>query len=156
MWLSTRAIRRRGDPEWDGYIHSVGLAHWLEVRTIDSWCNKIIDLDRRGFGRERTTATAGALPDRSAALHGGPIDPGKVWIRNENVGQWNPVRAFRIGRVLDPMEPQCGTADRQFGHQPNSKLGFACAEGRKSRGPGGDPVKVSVVNRESECAKFGS
>lgn len=43
MWLSTRAIRRRGDPEWDPYIHSVGLTHLKEVRTIDSWCNPCLD-----------------------------------------------------------------------------------------------------------------
>ena len=39
MWLSTRRIRRSGDPEWDDYIQFVGLPHLREVRTIDSWRN---------------------------------------------------------------------------------------------------------------------
>lgn len=43
MWLSTRAIRRAGDPEWDGYVQFVGLPHLREVRTIDSWCNPCLD-----------------------------------------------------------------------------------------------------------------
>jgi len=43
MWLSTRGIRRRGDPEWDPYIHTVGLMHLWEVRTIDSWCNPCLE-----------------------------------------------------------------------------------------------------------------
>lgn len=42
MWLSTRGIRRAGDPEWDDYVHFVGLPHLREVRTIDSWCNPCI------------------------------------------------------------------------------------------------------------------
>lgn len=43
MWLSTRRIRRLGDPEWDDYIQSIGLPHLTEVRTIDSWCNPHVD-----------------------------------------------------------------------------------------------------------------
>lgn len=43
MWLSTRRVRRRGDPEWDGYIEFIGLPHLREVRTIDSWCNPCVD-----------------------------------------------------------------------------------------------------------------
>jgi hypothetical protein len=39
MWISTRKIRRAGDPEWDGYIRFVGLPHLREVRSIDPWCN---------------------------------------------------------------------------------------------------------------------
>ena len=39
MWFSMRKIRRLGEPEWDGYIQSIGLSHLREVRTIDSWCN---------------------------------------------------------------------------------------------------------------------
>jgi hypothetical protein len=38
-WLSTRVIRHADDPEWSGYINSVGLFHLREIRTIDSWCN---------------------------------------------------------------------------------------------------------------------
>lgn len=38
-WLSTRIIRRAGDPEWSGYINFIGLPHLREIRTIDSWCN---------------------------------------------------------------------------------------------------------------------
>ncbi|HJT79402.1 MAG TPA: hypothetical protein VJ739_19555 [Gemmataceae bacterium] len=43
MWLSTREIRRAGDPEWDDFIRCVGLPHLREVRTIDSWCNPCVD-----------------------------------------------------------------------------------------------------------------
>lgn len=43
MWLSTRRVRRRGDPEWDTYIEFVGLSHLREVRSIDSWCNPCVD-----------------------------------------------------------------------------------------------------------------
>jgi hypothetical protein len=43
MWLSTRRIRRRGDPEWDQYIGFIGLPHLQEIRTIDSWCNPCVD-----------------------------------------------------------------------------------------------------------------
>ncbi|MBW4662290.1 MAG: hypothetical protein KME15_26860 [Drouetiella hepatica Uher 2000/2452] len=43
MWLSTRGVRRAGDPEWEGYIQFVGLPHLREVRTIDSWCNSCVD-----------------------------------------------------------------------------------------------------------------
>jgi len=43
MWLSTRKIRRVGDPEWEGYIQFVALPHLREVRTIDSWCNPCVD-----------------------------------------------------------------------------------------------------------------
>lgn len=39
LWLSTREIRRAGDPEWEGYIQFIGLPHLREVRSIDSWCN---------------------------------------------------------------------------------------------------------------------
>ena len=40
MWcLSTRIIRRAGEPEWEDYINSIGLTHLEEIRTIDSWCN---------------------------------------------------------------------------------------------------------------------
>ncbi|HEY9881422.1 MAG TPA: hypothetical protein V6D29_23410 [Leptolyngbyaceae cyanobacterium] len=40
MWhLSTRIIRDRNDPEWEGYINFLGLNHLSEVRSIDSWCN---------------------------------------------------------------------------------------------------------------------
>jgi hypothetical protein len=45
LWLSTRRIRRRGDPDWDDYVRFVGLPHLQEVRTIDSWCNPHIDGD---------------------------------------------------------------------------------------------------------------
>lgn len=38
-YLSTRIIRRAGDPEWEGYINFIGLPHLLSIRTIDSWCN---------------------------------------------------------------------------------------------------------------------
>lgn len=38
-WLSTRIIRRKGEPEWDGYIDFIGLPQLHEIRTIDSWCN---------------------------------------------------------------------------------------------------------------------
>ncbi|OKH49274.1 hypothetical protein NIES2101_21415 [Calothrix sp. HK-06] len=38
-WLSTRIIRRAGEPEWFGYINSIGLFQLQEIRTIDSWCN---------------------------------------------------------------------------------------------------------------------
>lgn len=38
-WLSTRIIRRKGEPEWDGYIDFIGLPQLREIRTIDSWCN---------------------------------------------------------------------------------------------------------------------
>lgn len=43
MWLSTRQIRRQGDPEWDDYIQFIGLPHLREVRTLDSWCNPCVD-----------------------------------------------------------------------------------------------------------------
>jgi hypothetical protein len=43
MWLSTRAIRRLGDAEWDDYARFVGLPHLREVRTIDSWCNPCLE-----------------------------------------------------------------------------------------------------------------
>lgn len=43
MWLSTRKIRRAGDPEWDDYVRFVGLSHLREVRSIDSWCNPCED-----------------------------------------------------------------------------------------------------------------
>ena len=43
MWLSTRKVRRRGDPDWDSYVQFVGLPHLREVRTIDSWCNPCVD-----------------------------------------------------------------------------------------------------------------
>jgi hypothetical protein len=43
MWLSTRVIRRADDPEWFGYINSIGLFHLVEIRTIDSWCNPHAD-----------------------------------------------------------------------------------------------------------------
>lgn len=43
LWLSTRRIRRSGEPEWDDYIQFVGLPHLREVRTIDSWCNPCVD-----------------------------------------------------------------------------------------------------------------
>lgn len=40
MWcLSTRSIRRAGDPEWENYINSIGLSQLQEIRSIDSWCN---------------------------------------------------------------------------------------------------------------------
>jgi hypothetical protein len=40
MWcLSTRIIRRAGEPEWEDYINWIALPHLLEIRTIDSWCN---------------------------------------------------------------------------------------------------------------------
>lgn len=39
MWLSTRVIRRAGEPEWADYINFLGLSHLAEVRSIDSWCN---------------------------------------------------------------------------------------------------------------------
>ncbi len=39
MWLGTRVIRRFGEPEWLGYINSIGLPHLQEIRSIDSWCN---------------------------------------------------------------------------------------------------------------------
>lgn len=38
-WLSTRVIRRVGEPEWADYINFLGLPHLSEVRSIDSWCN---------------------------------------------------------------------------------------------------------------------
>lgn len=38
-WLSTRVIRRAGEPEWSDYINSIGLFQLQEIRTIDSWCN---------------------------------------------------------------------------------------------------------------------
>jgi hypothetical protein len=38
-WLSTRVIRRAGEPEWADYINFLGLPHLAEVRSIDSWCN---------------------------------------------------------------------------------------------------------------------
>ncbi|MBI1323989.1 hypothetical protein GC170_12500 [bacterium] len=41
--VSTRKIRRPGDPEWDDYIRFLGLPHLQEVRTIDSWCNPCHD-----------------------------------------------------------------------------------------------------------------
>ena len=43
MWLSTRAVRRIGDAEWDDFVRFVGLTHLTEVRTIDSWCNPCSD-----------------------------------------------------------------------------------------------------------------
>lgn len=43
IWLSTRKIRRAGEPEWDEYSKFVGLPHWEEVRTIDNWCNPCLD-----------------------------------------------------------------------------------------------------------------
>ncbi len=43
IWLSTRKIRRAGEPEWNGYMQFVGLPHLEEVRTIDSWCNPCLD-----------------------------------------------------------------------------------------------------------------
>jgi hypothetical protein len=40
MWcLSTRVIRRVGEPEWADYMNFLGLPHLSEVRSIDSWCN---------------------------------------------------------------------------------------------------------------------
>lgn len=38
-WLSTRVIRRAGEPEWADYINFLGLTHLHEIRSIDSWCN---------------------------------------------------------------------------------------------------------------------
>ncbi len=38
-WLSTRVIRRVGEPEWASYMDFLGLSHLCEVRSIDSWCN---------------------------------------------------------------------------------------------------------------------
>jgi hypothetical protein len=43
IWLSTRKIRRAGEPEWDNYSKFVGQPHWEEVRTIDNWCNPCLD-----------------------------------------------------------------------------------------------------------------
>lgn len=42
MWLSTRKIRRPGDPDWDNHIKYHGLTHIREVRSIDSWCNPCV------------------------------------------------------------------------------------------------------------------
>ena len=42
-WLSTRFIRRTGEPEWADYINFVGLPHLGEVRSIDSWCNPHVE-----------------------------------------------------------------------------------------------------------------
>lgn len=41
MWVSTRTIRRAGDPDWDRYVGS-GMPHLREVRTIDSWFNPCV------------------------------------------------------------------------------------------------------------------
>ncbi|MGL5081129.1 MAG: hypothetical protein ACRC8A_06535 [Microcoleaceae cyanobacterium] len=43
MWLSTRAIRGVGDPEWEGYLNFLGLPHLQQVRTIDSWANPYVE-----------------------------------------------------------------------------------------------------------------
>ncbi|MGK7883565.1 MAG: hypothetical protein AB4057_02940 [Crocosphaera sp.] len=43
MWLSVREIRKFGDPEWDDYINFIGLPNLREIRSIDSWCNPLID-----------------------------------------------------------------------------------------------------------------
>jgi hypothetical protein len=42
-WLSTRVIRRVGEPEWADYINFLGLPHLGEVRSIDSWCNPYVE-----------------------------------------------------------------------------------------------------------------
>jgi hypothetical protein len=38
-YLSTRTLRRIGDPEWADYADFLGLPNLTEIRTIDSWCN---------------------------------------------------------------------------------------------------------------------
>ena len=43
MWLSVREIRKFGYPEWDDYIKFIGLPNLREIRSIDSWCNPLID-----------------------------------------------------------------------------------------------------------------
>ncbi|EAM47573.1 hypothetical protein WH8501_22560 [Crocosphaera watsonii WH 8501] len=43
MWLSVREIRKVGDPEWDDYINFIGLQNLTEIRSLDSWCNPLID-----------------------------------------------------------------------------------------------------------------
>ena len=43
MWLSVREIRKFGYPEWDDYINFIGLPNLTEVRSLDSWCNPLID-----------------------------------------------------------------------------------------------------------------
>ena len=43
MWLSVREIRKVGVPEWDDYIIFIGLQNLTEIRSLDSWCNPLID-----------------------------------------------------------------------------------------------------------------
>ncbi len=43
MWMSTRAIRRSGDTDWDDFFRYKGMPHVREVRSIDSWLNPCVE-----------------------------------------------------------------------------------------------------------------
>jgi hypothetical protein len=42
MWLSTRATRWVGAPDWDDFVRYKGLPHLREVRSIDTWLNPCV------------------------------------------------------------------------------------------------------------------
>jgi hypothetical protein len=37
MWVGVRALRQRGDPDWEGYLRATGREHLPDVRTVDPW-----------------------------------------------------------------------------------------------------------------------
>jgi hypothetical protein len=43
MWLSRRATRWFGPPDWDDFVRYKGLPHLREVRSVDSWLNPCLD-----------------------------------------------------------------------------------------------------------------
>jgi hypothetical protein len=65
MWLSTRAIRRSGDPDdpkWDDFVRFVGIPNLREVRSIDSWCNPYVVGDYPVFSLDELWERLEQLP----------------------------------------------------------------------------------------------